>query len=92
MENRPSNNPLQAATSDHLRPIATLLTFPSILYPVNTETNKKTPDTYEFSLSDKPTNKHTNTQTEKFKDLSPTQLTVSDSSQSSVDSVSLFPQ
>ena len=36
------------------------------------------------------TNKQTNKQTEKFKDLSPTQLTVSNSSQSSVDSVSLF--
>ncbi len=40
--------------------------------------------------TDKQTNRQTNKQTEKFKDLSPTQLTVSNSGQSSVDSVSLF--
>ena len=43
-----------------------------------------------ITLQQQNPSKHERKQTEKFKDLSPTQLTVSNSSQSSVDSVRLF--
>ena len=56
------------------------------------QTNKQTNERTNERTNDRQTNKQTNKQTEKIKDLSPVQLTVSNPSQSSVDSVSLFGQ
>ena len=56
----------------------------------NKQTNKQTKK--QNKQTNKQTNEQTNKQTEKIRDLSPVQLTVSNCSQSSGDSVSLFAQ
>ena len=62
---------------------------PCIIIPPNYHMSL-TSSNNDVLLPSKEISQRANKQTEKFEDLSPTQLTVSNSSQSSVDSVSLF--